>query len=176
MLFLPKNTSISNLVERLLKYHKHFMVDESCGIFQRKNELLIEIEQLVYGNQCKVLLISLGNLVKITGHELQKSFVQNFTMNYGNRGHFSNKSSRSSQMSISETSEQSEGHLNQILSNLIRLTGMQYLTSYISYKGPVKISLEKVTKQVTRQFSDSDWEFVKKFHKKQTKANFRVMQ
>lgn len=56
MLFLPKNTSIDELVARLLPYHKQFIAEQKSlqnsdpSALRRSNELVLELEQLYYGN------------------------------------------------------------------------------------------------------------------------------
>jgi hypothetical protein len=46
MFFLPKNTSVEEIIDRLLPYHAHFLGDQSSTpVSMRKgNELVLEIE------------------------------------------------------------------------------------------------------------------------------------
>lgn len=45
--------------------------------------MILEIEELVYGNSCKALLVSTGKLVKIDPIEISQYFIQNFCNSYG---------------------------------------------------------------------------------------------
>ena len=63
LLFLPRNTSISELIDQLLE------------IDFENPELILEIEELQYGHYAKALLVSTGNLVKIHPREVTDYFV-----------------------------------------------------------------------------------------------------
>ncbi len=56
IMFLPKNTSVEELVQYLIPYAAEFSEDGE----NRKNELVIEIEQIVYGSSCKGVHIYTG--------------------------------------------------------------------------------------------------------------------
>ena len=59
ILFLPKNTSITELVEALMPFAHEFNENPDT----RKNELILEIEQIMYGESCKGIHIYTGELV-----------------------------------------------------------------------------------------------------------------
>lgn len=67
MLFLPRNTSIEEIIDRCLYYHDAFT--------DHPNMLAIELEQLYYGDSCKVLLVSTGQLAKIQPSEVVSAFI-----------------------------------------------------------------------------------------------------
>ena len=56
IMFLPRNTSIEELVEYLVPYAAEFSEDPE----NRKNELILEVEQIVYGTSCKGVHIYTG--------------------------------------------------------------------------------------------------------------------
>jgi len=58
ILFLPKNTSIENLISRMIPYYKHWP--------NNKNELLMEIEQLIYFGTYKIMIVYTGELIKFS--------------------------------------------------------------------------------------------------------------
>ena len=62
MLFLPRNTSINELIEALLPYYQ--------SLSDKENQITLEIEELLYGSSCKALLISTGRLAKINPPEV----------------------------------------------------------------------------------------------------------
>jgi hypothetical protein len=70
MLFLPKNTSISELIQALLPYYQK--------LSDKENQLVLEIEELVFGISCKALLISTGKLAKIQPSEMMHLFIDQF--------------------------------------------------------------------------------------------------
>lgn len=78
MLFLPKNTSVKEIVTRLLPYHESLIEDQNNKPINlhKQNELVIEIEQLVFGNSCKALLVCTGSLAKVCPTEVAGSFVK----------------------------------------------------------------------------------------------------
>jgi len=66
MLFLPRNTSIINLITELSRFSKQ--------IHGGRDELLIEVQQLMYGESCKALLVMTGDLAKIDSKEVAAHF------------------------------------------------------------------------------------------------------
>ena len=56
IIFLPKNTSIEELVDYMIDFSSEFSNDPE----NRKNELTIEIEQIVYGSSCKGIHVYTG--------------------------------------------------------------------------------------------------------------------
>jgi|TARA_B110001450_G_C17623703_1_gene482265 hypothetical protein len=46
MFFLPKNTSVEEIIDRLLPYHEHLLGDQSATpvSMRKRNELVLEIE------------------------------------------------------------------------------------------------------------------------------------
>lgn len=70
MLFLPKNSSIEQIIEKCLQFHDAFT--------DHADMLSIELEQLFYGDSCKVLLVSTGQLAKISPQEVVSAFVEQF--------------------------------------------------------------------------------------------------
>ena len=61
-MFLPKNTSINELVDALIPFAHEFNGDNPDN---RKNELILEIEQIMYGESCKGIHIYTGDLVAL---------------------------------------------------------------------------------------------------------------
>jgi hypothetical protein len=53
---LPKNTSVEELIDYLIEFSAEFSSDPD----NRKNELVLEIEQIVYGASCKGIHIYTG--------------------------------------------------------------------------------------------------------------------
>jgi len=96
MLFLPKNTSIEEIVTRLLPYSDQ-LVHNTSDLFEKKNQLVLEIEQLTYGSSCKALLVSTGGLVNISASEITRYFISTFCNSYG--PHSSGASVKSSEKS-----------------------------------------------------------------------------
>jgi 23S rRNA G2445 N2-methylase RlmL len=61
ILFLPKNTSVDELIDYLIDFSAEFSNDPE----NRKNELVLEIEQIVYGTSCKGIHIYTGKMASI---------------------------------------------------------------------------------------------------------------
>ncbi len=90
MLFLPRNTSIKDLVNRLCKHHKILLAKSrlfDLGKFNQSvetSELSIEVEKIMVGQNCKALVVYTGDLVKITSKNVCKAFIDRFcTQKYG---------------------------------------------------------------------------------------------
>jgi hypothetical protein len=75
ILFLPRNTSIEEIVNRLLPFHDQLTYQPDK---LRSNELVLEIEELQYGNYCKGLIVSTGKLAKVYPHEITALFISQF--------------------------------------------------------------------------------------------------
>ena len=58
IIFLPKNTSVEELIEYLIDFAPDFAKDPQNW----KNELMIEIEQIIYGASCKGIHIYTGSM------------------------------------------------------------------------------------------------------------------
>jgi hypothetical protein len=133
MLFLPRNTSVEEIIDRCLFYSDAFT--------DHPDMLAIELEQLYYGDSCKVLLVSTGQLAKIQPSEVVSAFIDQFcaSLNAKNSSHKS--------VSISsEKSEQDQKYLHQILVNLCKLKGYGYLAAAISRPPAKREPLFKVVK------------------------------
>ena len=71
MIYLPRNTSVTDLVERLSKFQNKLLGEqrrmqiENQGDGADVGELSIEIEQLVVGRSCKALVVYTGDLARI---------------------------------------------------------------------------------------------------------------
>jgi len=78
MLFLPKNTSIEELVQYLLPFTRQFNKPTD----KKRNELTLEIEQIYYGESCKALLVSCGELCKVDSREMVSYFISTFCNKY----------------------------------------------------------------------------------------------
>lgn len=165
MFFLPKNTSVEEIIERLLPHHAHFLGDQSSTpvSMRKRNELVLEIEQLMFGTSCKALLVSTGSLCKVHPQEVAAAFIQQCCNTYGTQSH-------SSQQAISakssEKSEQDNSYLQQLLTNVFAITGFQNSLKFLSKKGGSKTSLQKVIKQIQAKYSQEEWTQIKKFHKR----------
>ena len=92
MLFLPKNTSVTEIVDRLVSHH-HLLTDQKSSECIKDHQLVLEIEQLTYGNSCKALLVCTGSLAKVTSSELAQHFVSQCCNQYGPGSQHSGKSS-----------------------------------------------------------------------------------
>ena len=81
MIFLPRNTSISDLVRRLCKFQNKLLGDlrktqiEYQSGNQDVGELSIEIEQLIIKQSCKALVVYTGDLARIQPKHVAKSFL-----------------------------------------------------------------------------------------------------
>jgi hypothetical protein len=76
MLFLPRNTSIEELITRLLPFHDR--LTDSSPEKPKTNELVLEVEELMYGNYSKGLLVSTGKLAKVYANDVSNLFVSRF--------------------------------------------------------------------------------------------------
>ena len=76
MLFLPRNTSIEELINRLLPFHDR--LTHSTPERPKKNELVIEVEELMYGNYSKGLLVSTGKLAKVYANDISNQFISRY--------------------------------------------------------------------------------------------------
>ena len=70
MIFLPRNTSIADITQRLSRFQNKLLGDRRRMQIEDKSttdvgELSIEIEQLVFGNSCKALVVYTGDLARI---------------------------------------------------------------------------------------------------------------
>ena len=74
IIFLPKNTSVEELIEYLIEFSLEFSSDPD----NRKNELVLEIEQIVYGTSCKGIHVYTGQMASIE----QKDLVEYFYSKY----------------------------------------------------------------------------------------------
>lgn len=105
------------------------------------NELVLEIEELQYGNYCKGLLVSTGKLAKIYPNEISNLFISQFCHDFSG--------------SVQSQSSQDDNYLKQILTNLFNLVGYQPIIKYMSRKS--KISLQKVLKAIEKDFTFDEW-------------------
>ena len=76
MLFLPRNTSIEELITRLLPFYDR--LTDSSPERPKTNELVLEVEELMYGNYSKGLLVSTGKLAKVYANDVSNLFVSRF--------------------------------------------------------------------------------------------------
>jgi hypothetical protein len=74
IMFLPKNTSVEELVQHLIPFAAEFSEDSE----NRKNELVIEIEQIVYGTSCKGVHIYTGQMANVDHREVVEYFYQKY--------------------------------------------------------------------------------------------------
>ena len=74
ILFLPRNTSVQELIDHLIPFAHEFNDDPE----NKKNELIFEIEQIMYGESCKGIHIYTGELVKIDQREMVDHFCNNY--------------------------------------------------------------------------------------------------
>ena len=72
IIFLPKNTSINELIDYLMPFAREFSEDPDD--FDKRNELVIEIEQIVYGESCKGIHVYTGDLAKVETREVAEYF------------------------------------------------------------------------------------------------------
>ena len=159
--FLPKNTSIDEIIDKVLPYHAQLLVptrSENCTPnMQKKQELSLEIEQLNFGNACKVLLVCTGSLCRISPVELSQLFISKFCNHYGPASCSSAKSS--------EKSDQDQAYLRQLLNNIFNLNGYRHFIKYLSKQGQSKVSLQKAIKSMQKEYTQEEWHMIKKLHK-----------
>ncbi len=73
-MFLPKNISIEELVDYLIPYASDFSEDPDT----RQHEIIIEIEQIVYGTSCKGVHIYTGQMAQVDHREVVEYFYQKY--------------------------------------------------------------------------------------------------
>jgi hypothetical protein len=125
IMWLPKNTSIQELIDYLIPHASEFSEDPD----NRKNELVIEIEQIYYGNSCKGIHIYTGELAKVDPKEVAEYFYQTYCHTF---------------------SQSDENYLKVILSNIFQLCGYKHFIKYFKKEPGTtsKISLSKVIKKI----------------------------
>lgn len=74
MLFLPRNTSIDDLISRLLPFASRLV----SGTDEKRNELVLEIEQLIYGGSCKAILVYIGEIANVNSKEMAFHFFEKY--------------------------------------------------------------------------------------------------
>ena len=74
IIFLPRNTSVEELIDYLIPYSAELSDDPD----NRKNELVLEIEQIVYGTSCKGVHIYTGQMAGVDHREVVEYFYQNY--------------------------------------------------------------------------------------------------
>jgi hypothetical protein len=124
--FLPKNTSVEQIIESLLRYAPQFVDDPET----KKNQLVIEIEQIVYGTSCKGIHIYTGDVADVDPREVVEYFYERYCQPF--------------------TTERDENYLKQILGNIFQLCGYCDFIPYFK-RDPShlsKISLQKVIKKM----------------------------
>jgi RNA cap guanine-N2 methyltransferase len=142
IIFLPKNTSVDEIVEYMIPLASQFTEDPE----NRKNELVIEIEQIVYGSSCKGIHIYTGELASIDTREMVDYFYDQYCQPFSS----------------------DEAYLKVILGNIFSLFGYKDFINYFK-RDPLtgsRISLQKVIKKIQQKFSDEEWNFLKKYHKR----------
>ncbi len=72
ILFLPKNTSIHDLITRLSKEHKRLKAKDRED---NTEEMIIEIEKVMLGPSCKAIVVYTGDLAKISTNDLTTAFT-----------------------------------------------------------------------------------------------------
>ena len=103
-LFLPKNTSIDELIDYLVPYCQLFSEDQK----NKKNELIIEVEQIMYGSSCKGIHVYTGELASIESREVVDYFYERYCQSFSS----------------------DESYLKIILANIFSLCGYQDFTNY----------------------------------------------
>eukprot|EP00347_Sterkiella_histriomuscorum_P003508 403364031 len=139
--FLPKNTSIKEIIDTLLPHAREFNDDPDSD----RNELIIEVEQIMYGESCKGIHIYTGELVQIDQKELVDHFYNNYCHPF---------------------SKSDESYLRVILGNIFQLCGYNHFVEYFKNKDGPKVSLQKIIKKIQKSFSEEEWNFLKKYHKR----------
>ena len=111
----------------------------------RKNELCLEVEQIVYGESCKGVHIYTGQLAAIDPREVVDYFYSRYCHPFSG----------------------DEQYLKVILGNIFSICGYKDFVSYFKRDPAVgsKISLQKVIKKIQQKFSEEEWTFLKKYHK-----------
>jgi hypothetical protein len=93
----------------------------------RKDELTLEIEQLIYGDSCKAILVCTGELAKLETKEIAQHFYERYCNKY---------------------SHNDENYLKTILANIFKLCGYKNFIKYFKNEGGNNISLSKVIKKI----------------------------
>lgn len=90
MLFLPRNTSIADLVARLSQFHsllvgQHRRLEvvsfpDEAHPFQPSaiGELALEVEMIMVGQNCKAMVVYTGDLARIRSKHVSKTFIEKF--------------------------------------------------------------------------------------------------
>lgn len=142
IIFLPKNTSVDDILDYLIPHAAQLTEDPE----NRKNELVIEIEQIIYGDSCKGIHVYTGEMASIDTKEIVDYFYDRYCQPFSS----------------------DEGYLKVILGNIFSLFGYKDFISYFK-RDPAsgsRISLQKVVKKIQQKFSEDEWNFLKKYHRR----------
>lgn len=106
IIFLPKNTSVDELIDYLIEFAADFSNDPE----NRKNELVLEIEQITYGTSCKGIHIYTGQMASIEQKDVVEYFYSKYCQSF--------------------TSQHDEQYLKVILGNIFSLCGYKDFIQY----------------------------------------------
>lgn len=79
ILFLPKNTSIQELIDALIPFAAEFN-DDTEG--EGRDELKLEVEQIIYGESCKGIHVYTGEMAQVDNRELVEHFYTRYCNQY----------------------------------------------------------------------------------------------
>jgi hypothetical protein len=78
---LPKNTSVDELIDYLIDFGAEFSSDPE----NRKNELVLEIEQIIYGTSSKGIHIYTGKMASIEQKDVVEYFYTKYCQSFSNQ-------------------------------------------------------------------------------------------
>jgi hypothetical protein len=81
IIFLPKNTSVDELIDYLIDFGAEFSSDPE----NRKNELVLEIEQIIYGTSSKGIHIYTGKMASIEQKDVVEYFYTKYCQSFSNQ-------------------------------------------------------------------------------------------
>lgn len=152
MLFLPKNTSVTDLTLRLAKF-AHRLIGSRRRLEldkmeqpSRIPELQIEVEQVMYGPNCKAVVVYTGDLARITIKKLTKTFIDKFCTQHYDQHSSASSSVKSGHSSTGEHSNYQ--YLSQLITNVIQHAGLHRLNQWVSKPSKNRTTMQKVVKSL----------------------------
>lgn len=132
------------------------------------------------GDSCTAIIVYTGDLAHIKPKQVAQSFIDQHCHSYDMHGKtFSNQhmssgrsktgSSASSVKSGSHDSAQSSNradYVSTLFCNVVQYAGYKHLSRYVGRQGKALLSLQKVVTQLSKQFTQEDWYYLRKIHKK----------
>lgn len=152
MLFLPKNTSVTDLTLRLAKF-AHRLIGSRRRLDldkmeqpSRIPELQIEVERVMYGPNCKAVVVYTGDLARIPLKKLTKTFIDKFCTQ-----HFDQHSSASSSVKSGHSSTGDHStyqYMSQLITNVVQHAGLHRLNQWVAKPSKNRTTMQKVVKSL----------------------------